>query len=111
MKKMQNRDEHGCKVQPATEATQQALRPPISLDREIDAMLVSDAYLFRGKDRNALEVLAFRVLGELLRMNPLGSNEASFMSQISRLVPGKTDIEYQAIYQRALDEWTEAYGY
>lgn len=106
-----NRDKEDTTAAAAREAERLTLLPSDWQDQQIDEMLASDTYLGRDDDRNAPKMVAFRVLGELFKINPLGTSEAAFQSQIRRVLPGKTDAEYMKLYRHALNEWLEAYSY
>lgn len=93
------------------EKAQQQLQTPAWVDQIVDDMLSGDKFLYRRHDRTDPYVIAFRVMGELFNLNPLGNTEPEFHRQIRRLLPDHSETEYQAMYQHALDEWTEAYGY
>jgi len=87
------------------------LQTPVWQEKQIDEMLASDAYLDHDMNRDSPEVVAFRVLGELFKMNPFGDSEVPFLSLIRAAFPGKTKAEYKKLYRQALNEWVEAYGY
>lgn len=82
-----------------------------TLDQRIDRMLAGDAFTYEGQDRSDPRVIAFRVLGELFTVNPSGDSEPEFFRQIRRLLSGRSEAEYQALYRHAMSEWMEAYGY
>jgi len=82
-----------------------------TLDQRIDRMLADDAFTYEGQDRSDPRVIAFRVLGELFEMNRSGDNKPELFRQIRRLLPGRSETEYQALYRHAMNEWMEAYGY
>ena len=81
------------------------------LDQRIDRMLAGDAFIYDSQDRSDPRVIAFRVLGDLFEMNRSGDNEHELFRQISRLLPGRSESEYQDLYRHAMNEWMEAYGY
>lgn len=81
------------------------------LDQRIDRMLAGDAFIYEGQDRSDPWVIAFRILGNLFELNRSGDNEPEMLRQIRRLLPGCSDLEYQALYRHAKNEWMEAYGY
>ena len=81
------------------------------LDQRIDRMLAGEAFIYEGQDRSDPQVIAFRVLGEQFELNRSGDNEPEFFRQIRRLLPGRSESEYQALYRHAMNEWMEAYGY
>ena len=93
------------------EQARQQLQTPSWLDQRIDDMLCGDKFLFRRHDRTDPHVIAFRVMGELFNLNPLGKTEPEFQRQIRRLVPEPPETEYQNLYRHAMNEWMEAYGY
>jgi len=74
-------------------------------------MLAGDELIYKGQDRSDREVIAFRIMGELFSVNRSGDNEPEFFRQIRRLLPGRSESEYQALHRHALNEWMEAYGY
>jgi hypothetical protein len=74
-------------------------------------MLAGDAFIDEGQDRSDPRVIAFRVLGELFNANAQGQNEITFYTQMPRLLPHRTETEYQDLYRHAMNEWMEAYGY
>ena len=90
---------------------QKHAQSPLPLDQRIDEMLSSEKFLKNGQDKTDQHVIAFRVLGELFTVNPSGNTEPEFHRQIRRILPERSETEYQAMHQHALDEWTEAYGY
>lgn len=87
------------------------LQTPSWLDQRIDDMLVGEKFFYGGTDRSDPQVIAFRILGELFTVNPSGDSEPEFFRQIWRLLPSRTEAEYQALHRHAMDEWVEAYGY
>ena len=94
------------------EQTRQQLQTPSWLDQRIDDMLAGDKFLsLRDPEKTGSHVIAFRVMGELFTINPHETCTTEFFRQISRLLPGRSENEYRALYQHALDKWTEAYGY
>ena len=74
-------------------------------------MLAGDAFIYEGQDRSDPRVIAFRVLGELFELNRSGDNEPEMLSQIRRLLPTRSESEYQNLYRHAMNEWMEAYGF
>lgn len=86
-------------------------QPEASLDRKIDEILASDAFLNHKKQRDDPRVVAFRILGAIFQLNPSQSSEGPFHAQIRRLLPGKTGHEYDELYRASLAEWVEIYGY
>lgn len=93
------------------ETARQQLQSPAWVDQSVDDMLCGDKFLFRRHDRTDPHVIAFRVMGELFNLNPLGKTEPEFQRQIRRLVPERPETEYQNLYRHAMNEWMEAYGY
>jgi len=87
------------------------LQTPSWLDQMIDNMLVGEKFFYGGTDRSDPQVIAFRILGELFTVNPSGDSEPEFFRQIRRLLPGRSETEYQALHRHAMNEWMEAYGY
>jgi hypothetical protein len=81
------------------------------LDQRIDRMLAGEAFIYEGQDRSDPRVIAFRVLGELFELNRSGDNEPEMLSQIRRLLPTRSESEYQNLYRHAMNEWMEAYGF
>lgn len=98
-------------VEQLQEQARQQLQPPAWVDQSVDDMLCGDKFLYRRHDRTDPYVIAFRVMGELFTLDPLGTIEPEFYRQLRRLLPDQSETEYHAMYQHALDEWTEAYGY
>ena len=92
------------------EQARQQLQTPSWLDQRIDDMLAGDEFIYDGQDRADPQIIAFLIMGELFTVNRSGDNEAEFFRQIGRLLPARPETEYQALYQHALEEWTEAYG-
>lgn len=96
------------------EATRSAAaRPapaPTQLGREIAAALESDAFLGRSDDRNAPDVIAFRLLGILFERIPQGATERLFDIHIRDILPGQSDAAYRRLHRVAMNEWAEAYG-
>jgi hypothetical protein len=80
-------------------------------DQRIDDMLASEAFIYQGCDRSEPRVIAVRILGELYNFNRSGSNEGEFYRQIRRILPDKSEAEFQELYWHAKSEWMEAYGY
>lgn len=93
------------------EQARQQLQTPSWLDQRIDEMLTSGDFSYDGQDRTDPNVIAFRILGELFNVNMAGNNEPGFLMQIRRLVPNRSEAEYQDLYRLATKEWMEAYGY
>ena len=93
------------------EAASQGSDAGSTIDQRIDIMLAGDAFICEGQDRSDPEVITFRVLGELFNLNGSGDNKAEFFRQIRRLLPGRSETEYQALYHQAMNEWMETYGY
>ena len=84
---------------------------PSWLDQRIDDMLVGEEFIYDRTDRSDPQVIAFRILGELFNMNPSGDKKPEFFRQIRRLLPGRSEAEYQALHRHAMNEWMEVYGY
>ena len=105
-----NRAQEALETEHRREQARQQLQTPSLLDQKIDDMLAGEKFIYDGQDKSDPQVIAFRILGELFTVNRSGDNEAEFFRQISRLLLGRPETEYQALYQHALEEWTEAYG-
>lgn len=108
---MQGRDDGKAAAEAALKAQRSELETPEWQNQRIDEMLLSDAFLRHDEDRYDPEVVAFRVLGALFKMNPGDAGKEAFRVQIDRVLPDKTDAEYDELYRHALDKWTEVYGY
>jgi hypothetical protein len=80
-------------------------------DREIDAMLASGDFLGLRDQRDDPEVIAFRVMGWSFQRDPDAESRDIVLAQLRRIRPGRTDQDYERLFQAALDRWTEAYGY
>lgn len=93
------------------EQARQQLQPPSWLDQRIDDMLAGDEPISKGQDRADPQIIAFRIMGELFTVNRSGDNKPDFFRQIRRLLPGRSEAEYQALHRHAMNEWMEAYGY
>jgi len=93
------------------EQARQQLQTPSWLDQRIDDMLAGDKFIYNGHDRSDLQIIAFRIMGELFTVNRSGDNEPEFFRQMRRLLPGRSESEYQALHRHAMNEWMEAYGY
>ena len=93
------------------EQARQQLQTPSWLDQRIDDMLAGDEFIYDRQDRADPQVIAFRILGELFTVNRSGDNKPEFFRQIRRLLPCRSEAEYQALHRRAMNEWMEAYGY
>ena len=87
------------------------LQTPSWLDQKIDDMLVGEKFIYDGTDRSDPQVIAFRIMGELFTVHPSRDSEPEFLRQIRRLLPGRSEAEYQALHRHAMNEWMEAYGY
>ena len=81
------------------------------LDQKIDEMLASKRFFIESQDRTDPNVIAFRILGELFDLNRSGDNKPEFFRQIRRVLPTRSDAEYQELHRYALNEWMEAYGF
>ncbi|WP_296644756.1 hypothetical protein [Roseinatronobacter sp.] len=93
------------------ERARQQVQTPSWLDQTIDEMLSGDEFIYDGQDRTDPKVIAFRILGELYTVNRSGKNAPEFLRQIRRLLPGRSEAEYQNLLGYAKREWMEAYGY
>jgi hypothetical protein len=93
------------------ERTRQQAQTPSWLDQTIDEMLSGDEFIYDGQDRTDPKVIAFRILGELYTVNSSGKNAPKFLRQIRRLLPGRSEAEYQNLLGYAKREWMEAYGF
>lgn len=93
------------------ESERELTRTPAWKDKKIDEVLASDAFLSRGANRDDPDVIEFRILGAIFDINPHGSDKPGFHTQIRRVLPDKTDAEYDALFDKAVSEWMEAYGY
>ena len=93
------------------EQARQQLQTPSWLDQRIDDMLAGDEFIYDGQDRADPKIMAFRIMGELFTVNRSGDNKPEFFRQIRRLLPGRSEAEYQALHRHAMNEWMEAYGY
>lgn len=93
------------------EQARRHLQTPSWLDQRVDDMLAGDKFIYDGQDRADPQIIAFRIMGELSTVNPSGDSEPEFFTQIRRLLPGRSEAEYQALHRHAMNEWMEAYGY
>ena len=93
------------------EQARRQLQTPSWLDQRIDDMLAGDEPIYKGQDRADPQIIAFRIMGELFTVNRTGENKPEFFRQIRRLLPGRSEAEYQALHRHAMNEWMEAYGY
>ena len=82
-----------------------------TLDSRIDGMLAGEAFINGGQDRSDPQVIAFRVLGELFKINHSGDNEAELLRQISRLLPDEPETKHKELCCYAIKEWVAIYGY
>jgi hypothetical protein len=105
-----NRAHEALETERRREQARKQLQTPAWLSQKIDDMLAGEKFIHDGQDKSDPQVIAFRILGELFTVNRSGDNEPEFFRQIGRLLPGRSETEYQALYQHALEEWTEAYG-
>ena len=87
------------------------LQTPSWFDQKIDEMLASERFLHAPNDRTEPNVIAVRILGELFGANPSGDNKPEFFRQIRRVLPTRSDAEFQELHRYALNEWVEAYGF
>jgi hypothetical protein len=88
-----------------------AVQTPSWLNLRIDEMLASERFLDASGDRADPKVIAFRILGELVGVNPMGESETDFFQQIRRNVPNLSEPEYQELFRHAKREWMEVYGF
>jgi hypothetical protein len=95
----------------AREQARLAIQTPSWFDQKIDEMLASERFLYASDDRTEPSVIAFRILGELFGTNPFGDNKPEFFRQIRRVLPTRSDAEFQELHRYALNEWMEAYGF
>jgi len=79
------------------------------LDRQIDEMLATDNFISKGEDRSDPQIIAFRILGQLFALDSSGTDEGIFFEQIRRVLPDRTEAEYQDLYRHAMNEWMEIY--
>lgn len=93
------------------EQARQQSQTPSWLDQRIDDMLAGYEFIYDGQDRADPKIMAFRIMGELFTVNSSGDNKPEFFRQIRRLLPGRSESEYQALHRHAMNEWMEAYGY
>lgn len=93
------------------ERVRRQLQTPSWLDQKIDEMLASNRFFIESQDRTDPNVIAFRILGELFDLNRSGDNKPEFFRQIRRVLPTRSDAEYQELHRYALNEWMEAYGF
>lgn len=93
------------------EQAREQFQTPSWLNQRIDDMLVGEKFIHDGTDRSDPQVIAFRIMGELFTVGPSGDSESEFFRQIRRLLPGRSEAEYQALHRHAMNEWMEAYGY
>jgi hypothetical protein len=82
-----------------------------TLDSRIDGMLAGEAFINGGQDRSDPQIIAFRVLGELFKINHSGDNEAELLRQISRLLPDEPETKHKELCRYAIKKWVEIYGY
>lgn len=93
------------------ETARQQLQSPAWVDQSVDDMLAGDKFIYDGQDRADPQIMAFRIMGELFNVNRSGDTKPEFFRQIRRLLPGRSEAEYQALHRHAMNEWMEAYGY
>jgi hypothetical protein len=74
-------------------------------------MLASEKFLAGSSDHADPKVIAFRILGELFEVNPMGESEPDFLQQIRRSVTDLSDSEYQELFRHAKREWMDVYGF
>lgn len=87
------------------------VQTPSWLNQRIDEMLASEKFLAGSSDHADPKVIAFRILGELFEVNPMGENEPDFLQQIRRSVTDLSDSEYQELFRHAKREWMDVYGF
>lgn len=92
------------------EQARRAIQTQAWFDQTIDEMLASDRFLYKSNDWTEPSVVAFRVLGELFGTNQSGYDESEFFRQIRRVLPARTETEYQELHRCALNEWMDVYG-
>ena len=56
-------------------------------------------------------VIAFRIFGELFELDRSGNIDPDFFRHIRRLVPNRSEAEYQDMLGYAKREWMEVYGF
>ncbi len=88
-----------------------AVQTPSWLNRRIDQMLAPKRFHYGSVDRADPNVIAFRILGELFEVNPMGESGPDFLQQIRRRVPNLSESEYQELFRHAKREWMEVYGF
>lgn len=93
------------------ERARRQLQTPSWLDQKVDEMLASKRFFIESQDRTDPNVIAFRILGELFDLNRSGDNKPEFFRQIRRVLPTRSDAEYQELHRYALNECMEAYGF
>lgn len=108
---MTDRAREALETEQRREQARQQLQTPAWVDQSVDDMLCGDRFLYRRHDRTDPYVIAFRVMGELFHLNPMGNSEPEFQRQIRRLLPARPETEYQNLYRHAMNEWIEAYGF
>lgn len=87
------------------------VQTPAWLDLRIDEMLASEKFLNRSQDRSDPKIIAFRVLGEIFAVNPMGASEPDFLRQIRRSLPNLSEQDYRELFENAKCEWMEVYGF
>jgi hypothetical protein len=87
------------------------VQTPSWLNQRIDEMLASEKFLAGSSDHADPKVIAFRILGELFEVNPMGESEPDFLQQIRRSVTDLPDFEYQELFRHAKREWMDVYGF
>lgn len=88
-----------------------AVQTPSWLNQRIDEMLASGKFLNGSRDRTESKMVAFRILGELFEVNPMGKSEPEFIRQTRRSLPNLSETEYQELFEHAKCEWMEVYGF
>lgn len=87
------------------------VQTPSWLNQRIDEMLASEKFLNRSQDRSDPKIIAFRILGEIFAVNPMGASEPDFLRQIRRSLPNLSEQDYRELFENAKCEWMEVYGF
>ena len=106
-----SRAEEEAEVERAKEQARLKLQTPSWLDQRIDEMLAANRFFNETQDRTDPKVIAFRILGELFEVNRTGDNEPDFLRQMRRIVPNRSEAEYQDLLGHAKRDWMEVYGF
>jgi len=107
---IENRAHEALEAKRRREQARKRLQTPAWLSQKMNDMLPGEKFVCDRQDKTEPHVIAFHILGELITVNRSEDNEPKFFSKIGRLLPGRPETEYQALYQHALEEWTETYG-